>query len=337
MTLPRVLVVTLGGTITMTADDGGGIRPTLDGTQLVKAVPQLEQVARIEVATPFMLPGASLTLGHLWQVAQLLRQRLRSGEFAGAVLVQGTDTIEDTAFVMDVLLDLERPVVVTGAMRGAQAPGADGPANLLAAVTVAASADAARCGVLVVLNDEIHAARLARKSHTALPSAFTSPGAGALGLVAEGQARIGCRPVRNRVESVLARMADPAEPEWVPVAQLSVGLDEDARIAATLEDLGYGGAVVEAMGAGHVPAKAVEALASLAGQMPVVLATRVPAGRGFTRTYGFAGSETDLLARGLLPAGSLSASKARLLLSLLLATGAIADDIQAVFGARFFP
>lgn len=332
MSLPRVLVLTLGGTITMTSDDGGGIRPTLDGAQLVKAVPQLEQVAELEVVTPFMLPGASLTLAHLWEVAQRVRQRLSSGAFAGAVLVQGTDTIEDTAFVLDVLLDLEQPIVVTGAMRGPQAPGADGPANLLSAVTVAASPDAARCGVLVVLNDEIHAARLVRKGHTGLPSAFLSPGAGALGLVVEGQARIACRPVRRRIEAILNRMADPAQPEWVPVAQLSVGLDEDARIAATLVDLGYGGAVVEGMGAGHVPAQAVEALAALATQMPVVLATRVSAGSVFTRTYGFAGSEIDLLGRGLLPAGTLPASKARLLLSLLLATGAAAGDIQAVFG-----
>lgn len=334
MSLPRVLVVTLGGTITMTADDGGGIRPTLDGQRLVQAVPQLAQVATLEVTTPFMLPGASLTLSHLWQVAQLLKQRLEVGDVAGAVLVQGTDTIEDTAFVMNELLALERPVVVTGAMRGPEAPGADGPANLLAAVTVAASPEPAGCGVMVVLNDEIHGARLARKGHTALPSAFVSAGSGPLGAVVEGRAQIWHRPVLRRTEALLVRMENPTPPQWAPVAQLSVGLDDDARLADVLADLGYHGAIVEGMGAGHLPAQAVDSVARLAERMPVVLATRVSAGSVFTRTYGFAGSETDLLARGLIAGGQLAANKARLLLSLLLSAGAEEGDIRAAFGPQ---
>lgn len=188
-TLPRVLVLTLGGTITMTSDTGDGIRPTLDGAHLVSAVPSLAHVAQVDALTPFMLPGASLSLANLREVARLLRDKLASDTVDGAVLVQGTDTIEDTAFVMDVLLAQEKPIVVTGAMRGPQAPGADGPANLLAAVTVAASADARGCGVLVVINDEIHTARLAKKSHTSLTSAFESPGGGPVGAVVEGRAR----------------------------------------------------------------------------------------------------------------------------------------------------
>lgn len=327
--LPRVLVLTLGGTITMTSDTGDGIRPTLDGAALIKAVPTLAQVAQVEAVTPFMLPGASLSLENLWQVARLVRDKLETGAFDGAVLVQGTDTIEDTAFVMDVLLAQEKPLVVTGAMRGPQAPGADGPANLLSAVTVAASADAMGCGVLVVINDEIHAARRVKKSHTSLTSAFESPGGGPVGAVVEGRAGFWARPIRRPVSPALQRLA--GEPAWTPVAHLALGLGEDARLAGALKALGYGGAVVEGMGGGHVPALTVDPLSALAKQMPVVLATRVVGGPVLQGTYGFPGSEMDMLGRGLIPAGDLSSNKARLLLSLLLAAGAPLDQIKAAF------
>ncbi|MDB5963786.1 MAG: asparaginase, partial [Polaromonas sp.] len=137
MTLPRILVVSLGGTITMTPSTAGGITPTLTADQLVAGVPQLSAIASLEALTRFSLPGASLSIRNLADVALLLQEQFAAG-IDGAVVVQGTDTIEDTAFVLDLLTDGRCPVVVTGAMRGAQAAGADGPANILAAVTVAA-------------------------------------------------------------------------------------------------------------------------------------------------------------------------------------------------------
>lgn len=332
MSLPRVLVVSLGGTITMTSATGtGGIKPTLTADQLLAAEPRLAQVAQLEAITPMSLPGASLTVPQLQEVAALLRGRLdgQPESPVGAVVVQGTDTIEETAFALDLLATQGgAPVVVTGAMRGPQAPGADGPANLLAAVTVAADARMRGLGALVVLNDEIHAARWVQKMHTGLTSAFASPGAGAIGAVIEGRAHLVARPERMAVlpDAVIAATA-PA-----PVAQVSLGLGEDGRLLACLEAAGYVGAVIEGMGAGHVPASCAEALGALAQRMPVVLCTRVRAGRVFTQTYGFPGSEMDLIRRGLIPAGQLGAAKARLLLSLLLAAGMPQDGIAQVFG-----
>jgi len=117
MSLPRVLVVSLGGTITMTSSVAGGITPTLTAEHLIASVPQLAEVASLEAITKFSLPGASLTIDMLVEVAELLREQFTRG-VEGAVVVQGTDTIEDTAFVLDLLTDGSRPVVVTGAMRG---------------------------------------------------------------------------------------------------------------------------------------------------------------------------------------------------------------------------
>jgi len=321
---PKLLLVSLGGTITMTASAGPGIVPTLTGADLIAAVPALAEVADIEAISPFRLPGPSLTLAHLRQVAQLLNERL-AGDIAGAIVVQGTDTIEETAFVMDCLVGGDKPVVVTGAMRGAEAPGADGPANLLASAVVASSPVARSLGTVVVLNDTVHAARFVQKASTFLPSTFASLSAGPLGCVIEGEARIDMRVSRS---AVIAG-GDVGTDE--PVALLTAALGDDGRMLSGLPGLGYRGLVIEAMGVGHVPAAIVPALASLAEIFPVVLSSRVASGPVFARTYGFPGAETDLLARGLIPGGMLGGLKARLLLSLLLGTGLQGKDLRQAF------
>ncbi|WP_417578584.1 asparaginase domain-containing protein [Pelagibacterium sp.] len=217
-------------------------------------------------------------------------------------------------------------VVVTGAMRGADAPGADGPANLVAAIRTASAPAARGLGVLVVLNDEIHSARRVEKMHTALPSAFTSPGSGPLGLVAENEAVISTMPVRK---PVLA----PLLPAFAPVAMVKVGLGDDGRAFGHVESAGYRGLVLEAIGAGHVPADVLSPLSSLAERMPVILTTRVAAGPVFTSTYGFPGSEISLIAAGLIPSGHLRAPKARLLLSVLIGNGWTREQIRESFAA----
>ncbi|MDB5825276.1 MAG: ansA2 [Herminiimonas sp.] len=327
MQLQRVLLISTGGTITMTGDAKNGIAPTLTGEDLVRAVPELAHTADVEVHSYSTKPGASLTLIDLVRIAELLDTRLAEG-FAGAVVVQGTDTIEETAFVLDTLVTSERPVVVTGAMRSASAPGADGPANLMAAVTVATTAAACGLGTLVVLNDEAHAARHVQKSHTSLPSAFTSPDCGPIGRIIEGRLQLYARQPR------LAPLPRPVNDVDAAVALLKVPLGDDGRLLGALPGLGYRGAVIEAMGAGHLPASFAEQVSRLAAAMPVVLATRVAAGPVFQKTYGFPGSEMDLIGRGAIPGGYLAGVKACLLLRLLVSAGLSGDTLKDAYQAR---
>jgi L-asparaginase len=310
MARPRILVLSLGGTITMLPSDAGGIAPKLGAAELVAAVPALADIADIEAHSLFRLPSPSLSPANLVEVAQRIDEAFAGG-VAGAVVVQGTDTIEESAFLLDLLVGGDQPVVVTGAMRGADAPGADGPANLLAAVRTATAAEARGLGTLVVLNYDIHAARFVRKSHTALPSAFASPLVGPVGAVVEGRPRLYVRPRRLPCQPGFG-----GPPRLVALLRWAMG--EDGRLLEALPGLGYAGAVIEGMGAGHVPAEAAPLLGELATRMPVVLATRCMAGPVFTRTYGYAGGEIDLVGRGLIPAGILSGLKARLLLGLAL-------------------
>lgn len=315
MSIPRLLVLSLGGTITMTAGAGGGISPTLGAAELVAAVPGLAELAQIEARSPLKVGSASLTIENIAAVAAEIRAGFAQG-FDGALVIQGTDTIEETAFALDLLVGDERPVVVVGAMRGPQQPGADGPANLLAAACVATSEAARGLGTLVVMNDEIHAARFVRKAHTALTSAFVSDMAGPLGLVAEGRVRLLARVARPALPALEAGAA--ALP---PVALLKIAMGDDGRLLRAVPGLGFAGLVIEGAGAGHVPGVMAESLGEVATQMPVVLASRTLSGPVFERTYAYPGSEIDLLARGALSAGLLTGVKARLLLTLALAAG----------------
>ena len=326
--MARVTIVVLGGTITMVPQASGGIAPSVSGDDLVAAVPQLADIAMIDVVTPFLVPGASLSFAQMAAVADMITAAGQKGA-DGVVVVQGTDTIDETSFLLELACGTrpESPaIVVTGAMRGAAAPGADGHANLLAAVLVAASRKSRGKGALVVLNDEIHAARFVQKMDTGLPSAFLSPGLGPIGTVTEGKLHLRLVP---------EALALPALPLGcaAPVAIVQTGLGDDGRLIDSIPDAGFQGAVIAAMGAGHVPAQIVPKLEALAARMPVVLATRVPAGSVFTESYGFPGSEIDLIRRGLIPSGLLPPHKARLLLGCLIGAGFTAKEIQTCFQA----
>jgi L-asparaginase len=309
MSQPRLLFVSLGGTITMVPSTEGGITPQLGAAELVASVPALADVADIEAQSPFKLPSPSLSNTNLVDVAGMIVKAFGEG-IDGAVVIQGTDTIEESAFLLDVLVDSDKPVVITGAMRGATAPGADGPANLLAAAIVAASPASRGMGTLAVLNDEIHAARFVQKSHTTLTSAFLSPMVGAIGTVVEGRPRFHARVSRNPCLS-------PAAGAPAPVALVKATMGDDGRLLRALPGLGYAGVVIEGMGAGHVPADVAPLVGELASQLPVVLSSRAMTGDVFTKTYGYPGAEIDLIQRGVVPSGYLSGLKARLLLGLV--------------------
>ncbi|MGW3351740.1 asparaginase [Nonomuraea rubra] len=317
-------VFSLGGTIAM-APAANGVVPTLTAKELLSAVPGLDNIAvELDVLTFRQLPGASLSFADLAELADAMEVAVRSGA-DGVVVTQGTDTIEETAYVLDLLWRYEAPVVVTGAMRNPSMASADGPANLLAAIRTAASRTARDLGCLVVFNDQIHAARWLRKTHTSSPAAFVSPNHGPIGHVVEGHVDI---PLRMERGPVLT----PETWRTVRVGLFTVALGDDGELVAAMGNQ-VDGLVVGAFGVGHVPASMVPALAKLASVKPVVLASRTGAGPVHERTYGFDGSESDLLARNLIPAGYLDPLKARILLHLLLASGIGAGQIREMFAA----
>jgi L-asparaginase len=312
--LPPVVVFTLGGTIASSAHDGESAQVRISGAELLNAIPAAAEAAVVECHQVAMVPSGDLRLADIFRLRAVIEEAVAAGA-AGVVVTQGTDTLEETSYAMDLLTDLDVPVVFTGAMRNASLPGADGPANLLAAIRVAASPRARGLGVVVVFSDEIHAARHVRKGHSTSTATFGSPLTGPLGHVTEDRVRVLLRPA-GRFHIPL-----PADVPDVRVAQTTVFFDDDGRLIQAVPDLGYQGLVVAAFGGGHVPQWTVPILAKIASRIPVVLASRTNSGEMLRSSYGYPGSETDLLAQGLISANSIDAAHATVLLRLLLMAG----------------
>jgi L-asparaginase len=321
-----VTLFTLGGTIAMTGSSGGVVS-RLTGAELTAAVPALADLGvPLDVRDTQAVPSANLSFRQVLDVVTAASRAVTNGA-VGVVVTQGTDTLEETAFLADLVWPHAAPLVFTGAMRNPTLAGADGPANLLAAVRVATPPAARDLGALVVFNDEIHAARWVRKTHSTSTATFASPNIGPTGHVIEGQVRVLARPVRREP---LPFPADPAALDAARVALHCVTLDDDGLLLAGLGETHHG-FVVAGYGVGHVPSAFAPVLGALAERIPVVLTSRTGSGSVLRHTYGAVGSETDLLRRGLINGGLLDPYKARVLLRLLVVAGAGRGDMVEAF------
>ncbi|SCF30816.1 L-asparaginase [Micromonospora viridifaciens] len=319
-----VALFTLGGTIAMAGTSGQGVVNRLTGAELTAAVPGLADIP-LDVHDVRAVPSAALAYRQVLDLVDAAGAAVAAGA-TGAVVTQGTDSLEETAFLADLVWPHPAPLVVTGAMRNPTLAGPDGPANLLAAARVAAAPAARDLGVLVAFNDEIHAARFVRKTHSTSTATFASPDAGALGHVIEGEVRLLTRPSRRAPLPPV----DADRLAATRVALHTVTLDDDvALLDALARDVD--GLVVAGFGVGHVPPAFAPVLGALAERMPVVLTSRTGAGSVLRHTYGAVGSETDLLRRGLVCGGLLDPYKAKVLLRLLLAGGADRAEVHAAF------
>ena len=315
----RISLLATGGTISTNAGPNGAM-PVLGAEHLARDLLGGSSDVVVRARDVLRISGRDMTLKNMWDLAQAVRDEIEHGA-DGVVITHGTDTLEETAYALALLVESSVPVVVTGAMRGPESPGADGAANVSAALAVAGDVDFARFGPVVVFQDEIHLARWATKTHSTRVAAFTSPAAGPIGHVVEGRAIALLGPPADTDR--LQRMAEPDKRvELVWTVAGSDGMVVDA-IADRVDGL-----VVAGTGAGHVAAPLAEALMRLVDEgRPVVLASRCVDGQVLQHTYGGLGSETQLLSAGLCSAGNLSAVKARLRLSFGLSAGLVAQDL----------
>ena len=310
-----VRLLAAGGTISM---QGEHAVPTLDAAGLVAAIPELERFPALRAENALGLPGPQISLD---QGLGLVRQAVAAASGGeGVVITTGTDTLEELAMLCALTYEGDAPIVFTGANRPASAPGADGPANLLDAVALAAAPDAAGLGAVVVFGGEILAATSARKVESTGPSAFASPVAGPLGRVVEGRIWLHARPLRQTA-------LEPATiAHAVPI--LSAALGEDGallRAAGQTAD----GVVIEAFGAGHLTPGMLQALRAVVERVPVVITVAPERGSMMHATYGFEGSERDVRASGAVCAPFLSARAARIALLCCLGAGLGGDGIAA--------
>jgi L-asparaginase len=316
-----VTLLAAGGTIAMRGEAGGPATPDLDAGGLIAAVPALGAHPDLQARTVDTRPGAQLDAAGALAVARAAAAKADGGR--GVVVTHGTDTLEETALLCDLLYGGDAPIVFTGAIRPASNAGADGPANLLDAVAAAGGDACAGLGVVVTFGGELHAARSARKTDSTGPSAFSSPGAGPLGYAGEGRVRID-RRVERRAPMAVERLD-------ATVHVVTAGLGTDGALLDAALDAGAGGLVLVALGAGHVPPRLLRSLERAAAHVPVVVTVRPERGAIMHATYGFEGAEGDLRASGAVCAAALSPAAARIKLMACLGAGLDRDGIAGAF------
>jgi L-asparaginase len=318
----HIICITTGGTIAMKRGPMvGGAVPSLKGQDFLSLLPRSEhQVVFEEFAN---LPSSHLTTPMIIELVRRVEARVQLPDVAGVVLTHGTDTLEETAYLLDLVLTSSKPVVVTGAMRTANAVGYDGIANLAAAIRVAGSEAARDQGVLVAFNEQIFAAAQVQKIHAQALGAFAAPSCGPIGSTASGVPVFSQR-VARRQTIALNRLEEPVD-------LLTATQGGDDRLLRAAIESGARGLVIEALGSGRVPPWWLPLLQNARARgIPVVITTRTGAG-DLGDEYGYVGAYHDLRRLGCLFAPGLNGPKARVKLMLALGAVKVADDVRAFF------
>ena len=309
-----IVIVFTGGTISMRHDPAaGGAVPALSGRDILDLIPQLRDIAELEVDDFGAFPGPHMTVQRMWSLRNRIREHLGRSEVRGVVVTHGTDSLEESAYLVARSLASEKPIVFTGAMRTSSDLGWDGPANLGASIRVAASDAAAGCGTVVVMNDRIFAGLDVTKAHTQMLDAFESPGLGPLGVLDDGR--------------IVFRRALPGQPETIDAAELGGPVEivfayagATSLLLDAARESGQG-LVIAGMGRGNVPPDMVPGIERwIQDAKPVVMASRALRGR-VGRTYGYFGGGRKLSELGVIFGGSRRPQQARIDLMLALGAG----------------
>lgn len=317
---PRLILIATGGTISMSrSSSAGGVVPALTGEEILAHVPGWEAVGRVEVREFGRFPGPHMTIDRMWELRAAILSAASEG-CDGIIVTHGTDTIEETAYLLDRSLSLSPPVVITGAMRNISELSWDGPANLMSALRVAATPEAAGRGAVVVIDDRIVQGSEVVKTHTEEAGTFQSPNWGPLGIVDDDRALF-YRDSRRR--AVLA----PEKPAQ-PVDLVKIVAGADSRLLEASLESGAAGIVLEALGRGNVPPAVVPGIRRwIDAGLPVVLTSRSLRGRVLD-TYAYAGGGHELREMGVIFGDHLSGQQARI--ELMLAIGALGGEVERI-------
>lgn len=324
--LPVVTLIATGGTIAMKIDPiKKAPVPAISGEDLLATVPDVAKYATVEVNNISNVPSDYMDPPRWIQLTKAVQVALNRPEVAGVIVSHGTDTLEETAYWLDLTVKSDKPVILIGAQRNASEPDFDGPHNLLAAVRIAIDPQAKAKGVMLAMNSQINAAREVTKTHTSSVETFKSGDFGFLGVVDFDRITFSRAPLR--------RQFIPLRSEQMPEVEIvSMYGGADGKLLKSAVDNGAKGIVVQALGWGNMNVPMFNAVKyALSKNIPVVISTRVPNGRVLPN-YGFEGGGKTLVDAGAVMADDLSPAKARILLMLALQNGALGQrDLQAAF------
>jgi L-asparaginase len=328
--MKHIAIIGLGGTIAMVKDNTGFAMPSLNLSQILeKSGINVNESIKIHPLNLSNVPGVNISFQLLLELAQKIKELEKDG-VNGVIITQGTDTLEETSYFIDLILDNSIPVIFTGAQRNPSLPGSDAALNISDSLTVAMDDKAAKYGILVVFNSEIHLAREVIKTHTSKIDTFKSLEFGPVGIVVENKA------YWHR-ERILFDEFFAIKKEITNVEIVSMGLFSKGHYIDMLLEHNINGLIVQAMGAGHVPEESIISLKKgVDRQVPVVVTSRCLSGKLFTGTYGFKGSEKDLRDVGAIFSDWLPALKARIKLIVMLSAGLNYENIKTNFEKHFY-
>ena len=320
----KVAVVFTGGTISMTIDpDLGAAIPSLSGEEILSLATNINKVATIEGHNFDEIPSPHMTFEKLMELKQYINRLLDREDICGVVVTHGTDSLEETAYFLDLVINNEKPVVVTGAMRSSSELGYDGSSNLSAAVCTAISDSARGKGVLVAMNNEVLMASEVTKIDTLALNTFQAPSHGSLGIIDCNQLVL----LKDASKKTFID-TDKYEPK---VALIKTGLDMGDDLIKFAADAGYKGIVIEGMGRGNIPPEAFEGIKYARKKgIQVVLVSRCLTGRVYD-SYGYLGSGRDLKNIGCIFGGDLPGQKARIKLMLALGKTDNQQELKDIF------
>ncbi|KAA1040175.1 asparaginase [Macrococcus equipercicus] len=319
--MKKLLVLHTGGTISMSENKDGYV--TTNNENPVSNAATVQQLAEITEIHPFQVPSPHMTLHHMNDLRKTIILHINEDNYDGVVITHGTDTLEETAYFLDLTLNVSIPVILTGAMRSSNEIGADGLYNYIAAVRTACDVNAKGKGVLVVFNDEIHSAKNVTKTHTSNTSTFQSPNYGPLGIITKNNIYFHHLPVRHQP---LVKVD-----ESIKVGLIKAHADLDAELLRFFSEAHYNGVIIEALGQGNLPPSALSGLNELLAQhIPVVLVSRCFNGI-VSNNYQYEGGGYELHQKGVIFSNGLNGQKARLKLIVALSNGLHSEKLTTYF------
>ncbi|HCV2867975.1 TPA: asparaginase [Staphylococcus aureus] len=320
--MKHLLVIHTGGTISMSQDQSNNV-VTNDINPISMHQDVINQYAQIDELNPFNVPSPHMTIQHVKQLKDIILEAVTNKYYDGFVITHGTDTLEETAFLLDLILGIEQPVVITGAMRSSNEIGSDGLYNYISAIRVASDEKARHKGVMVVFNDEIHTARNVTKTHTSNTNTFQSPNHGPLGVLTKDRVQFHHMPYRQQA---LENVNDKLN---VPLVKAYMGMPGDIFSFYSRE--GIDGMVIEALGQGNIPPSALEGIQQLVSlNIPIVLVSRSFNGI-VSPTYAYDGGGYQLAQQGFIFSNGLNGPKARLKLLVALSNNLDKAEIKSYF------
>ena len=322
--MKKIAIIFNGGTISMKIDEKiKAAVPSLSADEIMSMIPGVEDYAEIEAYTFSSMPSPHMTLETMLKLSKFTTELVERDDIDGVVITHGTDTLEETAYLLDLTVKTKKPVVVTGAMRSGSELGYDGPFNLATSICTAISDEAVGRGVLVCFNGELNSASEVTKANSMALNAFRTPNFGPIGIV-DNDNVIFYRDANHLEKYDVSKIEKQ-------VALIKCVVDMDSSYIDYLIEKGYGGIVIEALGRGNVPPKMVEGIKkAIELEIPVVVVSRCFEGRVF-ESYGYEGGGKQLKNLGVIFGDTLPGQKARIKLILAINSGMNIHEVDRVF------